>query len=294
MQNPLIELSQAIAGTVGGAAQSVVAVSARKNGYQSGILVDSIRILTVDPGVEQDEDFQVLLPNGEVAAASLLGRDPSGDLALLQLQAPFVDAPVLPLAGSATLGELIIGISRSPETGPNASLGMLSSLSGTWRTWKGGKLDHFIKLDLPIYPGISGGLALRADGSLLGMISTGLARGTAVVIPSSNLHLFVETIAAHGELGRGYLGVGLQPVPQPAGMIVLNVEPDSPSALAQLMVGDVILSIGGQRASDFACIQEFLEPPHIGQQIPILISRAGQELELQIEIGRRPTGRRAA
>ncbi len=294
MQNPLIELSQSLAETVAVAAQSVVAVSARKNGYQSGILVDSNRILTVDPGIEQDEDLQVLLPSGEVAAATLLGRDPGGDLALLQLQSPYIAAIALPLAGSATLGELIIGVSRSPETGPNASLGMLSALSGTWRTWKGGKLDHFIRLDLAICPGVAGGLALRADGSLLGMISTGLARGTAVAIPSSNLHLFVETIAAHGELGRGYLGVGLQPVPQPAGMIVLNVEPDSPSAMAQLMVGDVILSIGGQRADDFASIQEFLEPPHIGQQVPILISRAGHELELQIQIGRRPTGRRAA
>ncbi|MBM3758716.1 MAG: serine protease [Acidobacteria bacterium] len=294
MQNPLIELSQSLAATVAGIEQSIVAVSARKSGFQSGIIIDSTRILTVDPGVELDGDLQVVLPSGEVAAASLLGRDPGWDLALLELREPFEGAIPLTLAGGATHGELIVGVSRSPETGLNASLGMLGALSGAWRTWKGGKLDHFIKLDIPAQAALAGGLALRADGTVLGMISLGLARGASVVVPSSNLHRFVETIAAHGELGRGYLGVGLQPVPQPAGMIVLSVESGSPSESAHLMVGDVIVAIGGQRADDFSAIQEFLEPPHIGEHIPLQIIRAGQRLDLEIEIGRRPSARRVA
>ena len=294
MHNPLIELSQSLAEIVAIASQSLVAVSAPKNCYQSGILVDNSRILTVDAGIDLDEDQQVLLPNGEVAATTLLARDPGIDLALLKLHTPYEAAPTLGLADGATLGELIIGVSRSPETGPNASLGMLSSLSGSWRTWKGGKLDAFIKLDLPIYPGVAGGLAMRADGTVLGLISAGLVRGVAVAIPASNLHRFVETVSAHGELGRGYLGVGLQPVPQPAGMIVLSVEPDSPSSAAQLMVGDVILTIGGQAAVDYGAVQEFLEPPHVGQTVPLHVYRAGKELEMQIQIGRRPSSRRVA
>lgn len=212
----------------------------------------------------------------------------------VQLQTPYEAAPVLALAGGASLGELVIAISRSPETGANAALGMLGALSGAWRTWKGGKLDHFLKLDLPLSPGISGSVALRADGTVLGLITSGLTRGAVIVIPASNLHHFVETIAAHGDLGSGYLGVGLQPVPQPAGMIVLSIEPNSPSAVANLMVGDVILSIGGEAAADFSIIQEFLEAPHVGQQVPLRVFRAGNELDLQIEIGRRPTARRIA
>ena len=294
MQNPLIELSHSLATIVASASASVVAVSARKNGYQSGILIDSTRILTVDHGVEVDGEIQILLPSGQVAAASLLGRDSGSDLALLQLQTPYEAAPVLALAGGASLGELVIAISRSPETGANAALGMLGALSGAWRTWKGGKLDHFLKLDLPLSPGISGSVALRADGTVLGLITSGLTRGAVIVIPASNLHHFVETIAAHGDLGSGYLGVGLQPVPQPAGMIVLSIEPNSPSAVANLMVGDVILSIGGEAAADFSIIQEFLEAPHVGQQVPLRVFRAGNELDLQIEIGRRPTARRIA
>lgn len=294
MHNPLIELSQSVAEIVEHAAPFVVAVSTRGKGFQSGALIDTLRILTVDHGVETDGDIQVLLPSGQVAAASLLGRDPGCDLALLQLESPYGPASPLTLAGGATLGELIIGVSRDPETGPNATLGMLSALSGAWRTWKGGKLDHFLKLDLPLQPGLSGGVALRADGSILGLITSGLVRGAAVVIPASNLNSFVSTVESYGGVSRGYLGVGLQPVPHPAGMIVLSVEPDSPSSAACLMVGDVILSIGGQVARDFSSIQEFLEPPHVGQQIPLRICRAGQEIDLKVEIGQRPQVRISA
>ena len=294
MNNPLTELSQTIAEAVAQASQSVVAISSPRSGVQSGILIDSKRILTVDLSIEPDEELQVLLPTGQVAAASLLGRDSGLDLALLQLQTPYELAPVLALAGGAVLGELVVGVSRSPESGPNASLGMLGALSGPWRTWRGGKLDHFIKLDMPLYPGVAGSIAMRADGSVLGLVSGGLVRGVAMAIPASNLHHFVEGVTAHGDLGRGYLGVGLQPVPLPAGMIVLSVEENSPSAAANLLVGDVILSIGGQPAQDYAAIQEFLEPTHVGKTLPLSISRAGREMNLQIEIGRRPLARRVA
>ncbi len=288
MQNPLIELSQSLAEIVENAAPYVVAVSARGKGVQSGVLIDATRILTVDHGVEIEGEIQILLPSGEIAAASLLGRDPGSDLALLQLEVPFGPAGPLTLADGATLGELVIGVSRSAETGPNATLGMLSALSGPWRTWKGGKLDHFLRLDIGLHSGLSGSVALRADGTILGLITAGLVRGAAIVIPASNLNHFVTTVESYGGVSRGYLGVGLQPVPHPAGMIVLSVEADSPSSAAHLMVGDVILSIGGQPARDFANIQEFLEPPHVGQQIPLRIHRAGQELELKVEIGQRP------
>lgn len=294
MQNLWMELSQTIATAVAQASQSVVAVSAPRNGWRSGILISPSRVLTMDSGIEEEEDIQVLLPSGQVVAATLLGRDPGWDLSLLELDAPYGPTPALGLADGATLGELITVVSRMPDTGPNASLGIIGTLTGGWRTWTGGKLDHLIRLDLAPHAGLSGGVALRADGTVLGLVSVGLARGAAVVIPSSNLHRFVETITAHGELGRGYLGVGLQPVPQPAGMIVLSVDAGSPSADAQLMVGDVILTIGGQRANDFGAIQEFLEPPHIGQRVPLRVMRAGQELELTIEIGRRPSVRRVA
>ncbi|WP_031495619.1 S1C family serine protease [Bryobacter aggregatus] len=294
MQNPLIELSQTIAEIVNTAAPRVAAVSSRRKGFQSGLLIDNHRIVTVDHGVELDGEAEILLPSGEVTAASLLGRDPGSDLALFGLEIPYMDLPPLPLAGGATLGELVIGVSRAPDTGPHASMGILSSLSGAWRTWKGGKMDHFIQVDIPVAPGVSGGVALRADGSILGLMSGGLVRGVNVVIPASNLNDFVTTLDQFGGVSRGYLGVGLQPVPQPAGMIVLNVEPNSPSALAHLMVGDVIVAIGGQHAIDFAAIQEFLEPPHVGKQVPLRVYRAGQELEIVVEIGQRPSARQVA
>lgn len=287
MNNPLIELSQSLAEIVEHAAPYIVAVSAPGKNVQSGVLIDATRILTVDHGVDRDGETQILLPSGEIAAASLLGRDPGSDLALLLLEAPYGPVAPLALADGATLGELVIGVTRSAETGPNATLGMLGALSGAWRTWKGGKLDHFLRLDIPLHPGLSGGVALRADGAILGLITSGLVRGAAIVIPASNLSHFVTTVESHGGVSHGYLGVGLQPVPHPAGMIVLSVEENSPSSVACLMVGDVILTMGGQPARDFATIQDFLEPPHVGKLIPLRICRAGQEIDLKVEIGQR-------
>lgn len=77
-------------------------------------------------------------------------------------------------------------------------------------------------------------------------------------------------------------------------MIVLSVEENSPSSAALLMMGGVILTMGGQPVRDFANIQEFLEPPHVGKQIPLRIYRAGQEIDLKVEIGQWPQVRISA
>lgn len=294
MHNPLIHLSDTIAQLAGNGAQVVVTIQAARKANVTGFLIDQKRILTTEIGVELDGELPVLLPDGSVSTASLLGRDPAVGIALLALDQEWPEAVGMPLAQGATLGELVVVVGRDAETGLNAGLGIVGGLSGAWRSWKGGKIDGFIRIDGLVGGLNHGGLVLRADGTILGLATGGLVRGATVVIPSSNLHHFVEAVEAHGELGRGYLGVGLQPIPQPAGMIVLSVEHGSPCEAANLLVGDVIVAIGGERVHDFATIQEFLEPPHIGAKVPVRVVRAGQEIELWVEIGRRPGTRRVA
>jgi serine protease Do len=294
MHNPLIHLSETIAQLAGNGAQVVVTIQASRKASVTGFLIDQKRILTTEIGVELDGELPTLLPDGSVATASLLGRDTAVGIALLELDNEWQGGVGMPLAQGATLGELVVVVGRDPETGLNAGLGIVGGLSGAWRSWKGGKIDGFIRIDGLVGGLNHGGLVLRADGTILGLATGGLVRGATVVIPSSNLHQFVQVVEAHGELGRGYLGVGLQPIPQPAGMIVLSVEHGSPCEAANLLVGDVIVAMGGERVQDFATIQEFLEPPHIGERVPVRVVRAGQEVELWVEIGRRPGARRVA
>lgn len=297
MHNPLLELSQQLSLNVAAAAPSIVSVLAHRKSHASGLLIDSTHILTTDHTIEMEDEIRVVLPDHQVVLASLLGRDPGSDLALLRLAQPFAPdfpMPTLVFAGDPHPGELVLAVSRSPETGPNASMGILSSVSGPFRTWRGGKLDLLITLDLALYPGSSGGVVLRADGSILGLATAGLSRSSALCIPATNLESFAQIMLAEGHIPRGYLGVGLQPIPQPNGMIVLSIEPDSPSANAHLYVGDVILTINGRPANDFASIQEVLDPQNIGCEVPLRIFRAGQELEVSIRIAARPDLRMVA
>jgi S1-C subfamily serine protease len=297
MHNPLLELSQQLSINVAAAAQSIVSVLAHRKSHASGLLIDSTHILTTDHTIEMEDEIRVVLPNHQVVAASLLGRDPGSDLALLQLAQALpsdIPPPSLVFAGDPHPGELVLAVSRSPETGPNASMGILSSVSGPFRTWRGGKLDLLITLDLALYPGSSGGVVLRADGSILGLATAGLSRSAALTIPATNLESFAQILLAQGHIPRGYLGVGLQPIAQPNGMIILSIEPDSPSAQANLFVGDVILTINGHPATDFTCVQEVLEPQNIGVEVPMRILRAGQEVDITIRIAARPDLRRVA
>ena len=289
MANELIELSRMLSEAAGETGKRVAAVLSGRKRAASGLILDRQRIVTCDASIQATEEVQVLLPTGDVAAVSLLGRDPGRDLALLELVEPLdeVDA-VLPMASGAAVGEILLTISRQPDTGVNAAMGVLSSASGPWRTWRGGRLETLWKLDMGPYPGFSGSTVVRADGTVLGMASANLARGAGVVIPAEVIDRFVRAVLEEGGVRRGYLGVGLQPVPQLGGMIVLEVAPESPSAQAGLYVGDVILSVGGAPAADFAAIEEWLEGEHIGRPLPVEIYRAGQQVQVEIRVGARP------
>src|SRR5205823_1208534 len=114
-------------------------------------------------------------------------------------------------------------------------LGVISSLAGPWNTWRGGRLDEFIRLDAGVYLGASGGAVVDVQGRLIGIATMGLSRTAPLVIPVSTIGRVATALLEKGHVSRGYLGVGLQPVRLPpqlvsqessAGLIVLSVEPD--------------------------------------------------------------------
>ena len=110
-------------------------------------------------------------------------------------------------------------------------------MSGPWRTWRGGRLDAYIRLDLTLYPGSSGGLVINVDGEALGIATSALSRIAGLAIPSATIDRVVDEILSRGHVARGYLGVGLQPVELPdnqKGLIVLSVEPDGPAPASPL------------------------------------------------------------
>src|SRR5207237_10925397 len=147
---------------------------------------------------------------------------------------------------------------RPGDGGGTASLGVISTVGERWRTWSGGEIDRFVRLDLAVYDGFSGGALVDAEGSVLGVNCSALARGTPLTIPNATVERVVDALLTRGHVARAYLGVAMQPVrltPSLAerlklsetagGVLVVMVESASPAARGGLRVGDVIISPEG-------------------------------------------------
>jgi S1-C subfamily serine protease len=289
MSNELAALSNQLAAAVEQAAQSVVAVHARPRLSSSGVFWRPGILVTAEHTIRREEEITVTLPDGSTAPATLAGSDPGTDVAVLR-----TDRPGTPIPHAAALpvpGNLALTLGRSQDSGINATMGIVSAVSGAWRTWRGGRLDAYLRLDLTLYPGSSGGVVINPAGEAIGIATSVLSRLAGVAIPATTLDRVVDEILTRGRVARGYLGVGLQPVELPdhqKGLIVLSLEPAGPSAKAGVLVGDILVSLAGRPVPDTDDIQSVLESHRVGESIEAEVLRGGVSTKLAIAIGERP------
>jgi len=197
-------------------------------------------------------------------------------------------------------GELAVVLGRSPDSGPNASLGIISAVSGPWRTWRGGRLDSYIRLDATLFPNSSGGMVVDCRGQVLGIATSGLSRIAGLAIPASSVNRVVDVLVAKGHLPRGYLGIGAQPVGIPEalraglsltgkyGIMVVKVEPGGPADQAGLLLGDILVGLGDAQVEEIEDLQAFSDSGVIGKRFKVQVIRAGALREIDITIGERP------
>jgi len=277
----MVHLSNELGTIVERASASIVAVHARRGIGSSGILWQDNLILTSAEGVRVEEGIKVLLPDGCVVTAKLRGRDSGTDLAVLE--ADGVSLPTLEFADDKMLktGQLALSVGRTLNTGPIASLGIVSGVSGEWKTWRGGKIDPFVRLDISAYSTLSGGAALDASGLLIGLISTGLSRSSVFAITRSTIDRIAGKLSEQGYVSRGFLGVTLQQVGP--GIMLIGVDPEGPAAAGGLLLGDVLVEFARPEA-----LSEFLERTPAGQTVKFKVLRAGVLQELDVRVGERP------
>ena len=289
MANELAALSNELAVVVERAGHGVVAVHARPRFSSSGVFWRPGVVVTAEHTIRREEEITVTLADGKNVAATLAGADPGTDLAVLKVdsaQTPVVRATTGPLPGN-----LALTLGRSEDSGVNATMGIISAVSGPWRTWRGGRLDNYIRLDLTLYPGSSGGLVVNAAGEALGIATSVLSRIAGLAIPASTIDRVVDEILARGHVARGYLGVGLQPVELPdhqKGLVVLSLEHEGPAAKAGVLIGDILTSLDGSKVGETEDIQAVLETHAVGQSIAAGVSRGGVSQNIAIVIGERP------
>jgi S1-C subfamily serine protease len=297
-------LSDDLAGAVERAARSIVAIHARPRIPASGIYWRDGVIVATSHTIRKEQDIAVTLPNGSRATAQLAGRDGGTDLAVLRLDAaPASDVvSVAPRSPDEALrvGSLVLAVGRPGDDGVSTSLGVISAVAGKWRTWSGGEIDRFVRLDLSVYDGFSGGALVDADGGVLGVNCSALARGTPLTIPSATVDRVVEALLTQGHVARAYLGVAMQParltpslaerlkLGDPArGVLVVMVESDSPADRAGLLVGDVIITAGGSSVAEPQDVAELLGAARVGARLEMEVVRGGARNTLGVVVGER-------
>jgi S1-C subfamily serine protease len=293
-------LSGDLAAAVAAIAPSVAYVDAHPRRDASGIAWDAHHLVTVDHAIDREEDIEILLHDGATARASLVGRDASTDVALLRTDAVLTPAPRADLT-SLAVGHLVLAVGRDEDGAPGASLGIVSSLDGAWRTWRGGEVDRFIRPDLNVYASFSGGPLVDASGRIVGMNTWGLSRRTALMLPITTLERVVAALAHGGRVARGYLGIAMQAVRLPdsirasqglkqtAGAIVIDVAPGEPADRAGLLIGDVLLAIGSAVVEDSDDVQRALGASSVGTTQTLRILRGGEAREVKATVGERPS-----
>jgi len=300
MQSTLASISNEVAKLVEEFQPYVVAVHARGHYPSSGVLWRPGIIVTADHTVRREEDIQVTLPDGKRTDAVLAGRDPGTDLAALKAEG-FGSRAAQSGAGEAVkAGELALILGRSPDSGPNASLGVISAISGPWRTWRGGRLDNYIRLDATMFPNSSGGAVIDVRGRLLGIATSALSRIAGLTIPAVSVNRVLDVLLTKGHVPRGYLGIGAQPVGIPealranlslsskSGIMVVKVEAGGPADKAGMLLGDILVSLGDASLEDFEDLQSVSDSGIIGKQVKARVIRAGAIQELNITVGERP------
>ena len=282
--SPLSSLSSALADVVARTAPSVVSVHSHR-ARATGFVWKPGLIVTADEALADEGQVEIGLADGGRAAATIVGRDHTTDIALLRAE---IATPSVKLAAIVPpLGALAIVVATNRET-PSAALGMVSASGAGWRSLRGGEIDARIELDVRLRESQQGGLALDASGQAFGMAVLGPRR--VLVIPTATIERVAAQLESRGRIARGYLGLGLQPVrlDDGIGAMVMNVDKAGPSAAAGIRQGDVIVAVNDQKLSGVRALSRSLGPASVGTVVDVVARRGGEPVSFKVTIGERP------
>ncbi len=269
----IAKYSDELAAAAAQAGPSVVTVYARRRIPSSGIYWRDGVVVTAEHTIRREDEIKVALPDGKRVAGQLAGRDPGTDLAVLKLESGKTQVPQFGDPAHLKLANFVLALGRTRSGNLVASAGIIGGIGGEWRTWRGGRIDQSIRLDLELYPGFSGGPLVSAEGKVLGVNTNGLGRGRAVTIPVATVNRTVDELLAKGYIARPYLGVA---------------EAGSPAEKAGIVLGDTIVELAGKLALDTENVRELLGSAKVGDSISATVLRAGEPVELSIKLSERP------
>jgi serine protease Do len=267
----------------------------------SGVIVDARGfILTNNHVVENAGEIEVRLSDDRKFTATVVGRDPKTDLAVLKVDTGSGALPVAELGDSDKLriGQWAIAIGNPFGLDRTVTAGIISA---TGRTRVGvATYEAFIQTDASINPGNSGGPLLNLDGRVIGIntaiVSTG--QGIGFSIPINMAKDIMTQLIAKGRVVRGWLGIAIQDltpelaagfgVKPGSGVLVSEVMKDSPAEAGGLKSGDIITEFGSAPIKDVTDLQRRVAAVEPGRPSPMTVIRDKAPTSLTIKIGEQP------
>lgn len=269
-----------------------------QHGLGSGVIVTKDGyILTNNHVVDGAKEVKVTLQDGREFTAKVIGRDPKSDVAVVKIDGK--DLPTVPLADSekVEIGDVVLAIGNPFGIGQTVTSGIVSAKD---RGNMGIEdYEDFIQTDAAINPGNSGGALVDINGRLIGINTAILSRsggnqGVGFAIPSGLARNVMESLIQNGHVTRGYLGVHIQTLTpvlaeefklkDNKGVLVIDVEANSPAAKAGLKNDDVITDFNGRSVTDGRRLQLAVAETKPGATVPVQIIRDGEKKTIDVTV----------
>ena len=269
----------------------------------SGFIIDpSGLIVTNNHVIDGADEISVTLQDNTTLKATLVGRDESGDIALLRVK-PDKPLPAVAFGESdkSRVGDWVLAIGNPFGLGGSVTAGIVSARN---RNIHQGPYDDFIQTDAAINQGNSGGPLFNMDGEVIGMNTAIFSRsggsvGIGFSIPSRIVRNIVAQLKDVGHPVRGWLGVRIQQVTpdiaesvglkEATGAMVAGVNDGGPADKAKLRNGDIILKFNGQEVKDMPALPRIVAESDVGKQVPIVVWRDGKEITLTATLAEKPS-----
>ncbi len=268
----------------------------------SGFVIDAEEgiVLTNNHVIADADEIKVNFNDGTALDATIVGRDPKTDIAVLKVDPKAYPLKAVPLGDStqSRIGDWVMAIGNPFGLGGTVTVGIISAQN---RNINSGPYDRFIQTDAAINRGNSGGPLFNADGEVIGINTaiispSGGSIGIGFSIPSDLVRGVVSQLREFGETRRGYLGVRIQPVTDDIaeslgmkdskGVLISGVIDGGPVSDGTLQAGDVILQFDGKTVDEPRALSGAVAESPVGKAVNVVILRKGKQETVKVTLGR--------
>jgi S1-C subfamily serine protease len=291
----LSSLSNSIVNVAAKVSPGVVAVHSGKMVRGTGIAWSRDgHILTCSHVIKGLKDVCISSDAIGTVTARIIGSDLYSDVALLKIETNN-ELNNIKAADSESIrvGQIVLALANPYGEQPSVTQGLVTSARSSIRGWSGRLLNDIVVTDARLNPGYSGGPLVDVQGEMVGM-NVFVIASRGIAIRTHTLKRIVESLMSSGTVKRGYLGISFYPISLPgdvtdplnikqsAGLMVISVEPGSPAKNAGLLIGDTILTVGGQQVVSLHDMDRLLTLDVIGKSMKLGVLRGEKLVELDI------------